>query len=146
MTDEDFDYFYHYDSASAALDSGKLPIILPRDGVYWISLTNISLAFADDQVPDQHSGFLVVSETEERQKLSVSYTGQSAANKLIFPLTDPSSTKPLSKTYGKILLRTNDQFSVSYYDKNLSKLTMDRIVVSLHVSSSSDYIRYTTDK
>lgn len=140
MTDEDFDYFFHYDSTSQAVADNKLSIGVPANGSYWIHLTNLNITYANGVTPDPKCGFLVLEGTEEIQSSGVCAPG-TKTSKLYFPLFDAGSATPIIKTYNKILLRTSDSVALVCHNNAFEKLVTSRIVATVHISNNPDIIR-----
>lgn len=135
-----FDFFYHYDSAAPPVINGTMNILVPKDGPYWVSFTNLTVTIANGNTPDAHSGFLMVTGMTSNQG-GICNPGYPKLTKVLFPLTNPTSGSPVCKTYNKLLLQSSDSITLSYGDNNMVMVPTTRIVATMHISSSSHIIR-----
>ena len=138
----EFDVFYHYDSLSAVLEDGIMTIKVPKDGFYYVSISNI---FLDYQAvpPPVGTSFLVIEKLDQINNGNCSTGNPKQSNKVLYPLNDASSNIPETKVYNRVLLTAEDTIKLSIYDISLTKFTVARIAATLHISSKADIIRNT---
>jgi hypothetical protein len=139
-----FDAFFQFDMQSSALtDEGAIPISVPADGFYYISLSNINLQFTAGYTPNTMAAYLVIDKTESRNSGNVNASFDNQLAKVLFPLDAPESTRPNSRTYHRIQLLTTDKIRISYYDRSFTLQPLQDLSLTIHISSKSSIIRDT---
>ena len=134
----DFDEYVQYDSDIIPTEDNGIAVIkIPEDGIYYVSLHNIGLKFPDAYTPDIYAGYLRICSTQEKQKGIIQIAGlKDKQAGVYFPLREPGTSTPKCKIYNRFFFRVEDSVKFTFRDKNLDKVTMDRIVVTIHIVSN----------
>lgn len=140
---DDFDLFYHFDSASTALDEGRLKIKVPDPGFYYVSLSNIFITWPNGVTAPVGTAFLSIEKFDSINHGSCITGDSKQSNKVLFPLDDPSVARPKSRVYNRILLSLQETIQFAYYDVAFTAAAPARIVATIHISSNPDIIRLT---
>jgi len=138
---KEINVFFHYDSDVVDQDTKQMKVKVPKNGLYYWTAHNISIKFPDGYTPDTYNGYICVCGFQLSQSGIIKVSGKSGTRTgILFPLREPGSVNPKCKTYNKVYLNEDDQFKITYVDKDLKIVEVDRIVMTFHCVSNIKYM------
>lgn len=138
---ETYDGFYHYDSANPnLLDDKRMAIMVPVEGYYQVSLSNLYIQFDPSYVPPISTAYLVLdpSETINNGICVVGRKGEKGKiGQVPFPLSNPNDARPGVSVYNFMKLVPGETIGISYYDDSYQKVKAGilRIIVTIHLQT-----------
>lgn len=129
------DIFAHYDTDNlTSSDDAKMAITPNREGLFWVTLHNITIEFAQGYVPDTKTGFLLIGGMNNPNSGIVTHcAGTIKSAYIAFPIKDPTGTNPSCTIYNQIFLSPNDTFFIRYGNRTATPTPVARIVATVHI-------------